>query len=129
MEEHNNNNNYKEDLSNLQANTAEEHAPENNSLVHEPALVLKALINSKENGTCIGIASPILGVDMFITAVDDIVIEEGKTTIVLKHYDTTGFILPVHKVRLDEITSVQVFSSPFKNPYLENLHKDKTWFF
>jgi hypothetical protein len=91
--------------------------------------ILQALLKSKEDGTAIGLRSSALGPDTVITGVEDIVFAEGHTIVVLKHYDSSGYILPSHKVNLLEIQSICPFSTPFSNPYLQNFGKEKNWFF
>jgi hypothetical protein len=94
-----------------------------------PADVLKALLQSKEEGTSIGIRAHSLGTETIVTAVEDIVFEESQTLIIFKPYDSTGYILPSRRINLHEIQGVYPFASPFSNPYLSNLGKDKSWFF
>jgi hypothetical protein len=95
------------------------------NFLSEPSDILKALFNSKEEGTSIGIRADDFGIDPIITAVENIIFEEGQTLIVLKHYDTSGYILPSYKVNLLNITAVYPFASAFKNPILNNLEKEK----
>jgi hypothetical protein len=95
------------------------------NFLSEPSDILKALLNSKEEGTSIGIKANDFGLDPIITAVENIIFEEGQTLIVLKHYDQSGYILPSYKINLLNITAVYPFASPFKNPILSNLEKDK----
>jgi hypothetical protein len=99
-----------------------------NFLTTEPE-ILKALLQSKQEGTAIGIRAPLLGPETIITAVDDIIFTEENTLIILKSYDSTGYMLPSHKVELPQIQAVYPFATPFTNPFLQNLEKDKTWFF
>jgi hypothetical protein len=94
-----------------------------------PQDVLNALNESKEQGTCIGIKCPALGDDILITAVDEITSDQGEPLIHFKYYDSSGYILPSHKARLSEIDLVCPFSTPFTNPYLNNIDKEKPWFF
>jgi hypothetical protein len=91
--------------------------------------ILTKLIDSKENGTAIGVNAPGCSADMIITAVEDIVLTEDQTLIILKPYDMTGYMLLNNRINLSEIESVYAFTSTFKNPFLENLEKEKTWFF
>lgn len=91
--------------------------------------ILQALLQSKEEGNSIGIKSAALGPETIITAVEDIHFGEGQTIIVLKHYDSSGYMLPCHKLNLAEIDLVCPFTTRFENPILTSLDKDKTWFF
>jgi hypothetical protein len=91
--------------------------------------ILQNLIQSKENGTTVGINAPSLSAGMVITGVDDVVLAESEIVIVLKQYDMSGYMLPHHRIYIDEIESLYPFASTFKNPFLENLDREKTWFF
>jgi hypothetical protein len=91
--------------------------------------ILRILLESKESGKSIGICSPLTGDGFVITAVEDIILEEGETTIIIKPYDVTGFMLPVYKIRLTDINAACPLKSQFGNPLLKNLQKDKSWFF
>ncbi len=93
--------------------------------IREPTEVLKALLESKDRGTAIGIKSDVLGKGMFVTGVDDILIGDGNenTTIILKGYDFTGHVLEVNYIRLTDILGVCQFSSKFGNPILKTLSK------
>ena len=91
--------------------------------------ILQALMKSKEEGTAIAIRATVLGMEPIVTAVEDVSFDDGLTIIVLKHYDATGYILPSKRLNLLEIQSVCPFTTPFSNPYLQNLNKDKSWFF
>jgi hypothetical protein len=95
------------------------------NFLSEPSDILKALLNSKEEGTSIGIKANDFGIDPIITAVENIIFEESQTLIILKHYDSSGYILPSYKINLLNITAVYPFATPFKNPILNNLEKDK----
>jgi hypothetical protein len=94
-----------------------------------PQEILKVIVNSKENGSTVGIRSSLLGQGFFITAVEDIILEEGETSILLKPFDVTGFVLPSNKLRLAEIEAACPLISEYKNPVLRNIEKDKSWFF
>ena len=91
--------------------------------------ILKIIIESKENGNTIGVSSKLLGEGFFITAVEDIILEESQTTILFKPFDVTGFMLPTNKLTLQEIDAACPLISEFKNPVLKNFEKDKTWYF
>lgn len=93
--------------------------------VKEPAEIFKALLESKEQATAIGIKSEMLGKGMFVTGVKDILIGDGheNTLVILKGYDFTGHILSTSNLRLTEIEGVCQFSSKFGNPILKTLSK------
>jgi hypothetical protein len=91
--------------------------------------ILKLIVESRENGSMIGISSKALGEGFFITAIEEIIIDEGEATILIKPYDVTGFILPTSKLTLAQIDAACPLMSEFKNPVLKNFEKDKSWFF
>ena len=93
--------------------------------IREPREVFKALLDSKERGTAIGIKADQLGKGMFVTAIDDILIGDGQenTHIILKGYDFTGHVLETNSVRLTDIEGVCRFTSKFGNPILKTIHK------
>ena len=93
--------------------------------IRNPKEVFKALLESQEHGTAIGIKSGILGKGMFVTVVDEILIGDGRenTTIILRGYDFTGHVLATNSVPLTEIEGVCKFSSKFGNPFLKTLSK------
>ena len=93
--------------------------------VKDPSDIFKALFDSKEHGTAIGIKAEILGKGMFVTGVEDILIGDGHehTLIILKGYDFTGHVLETNRVRLTEIEGVCLFDSKFGNPILKTLSK------
>ncbi|MGC1240212.1 MAG: hypothetical protein WA874_01430 [Chryseosolibacter sp.] len=85
--------------------------------------IFKALLDSKERGTAIGIKSSMLGKGMFVTAVQDILIGDGRenTHIIFKGYDFTGHVLDINSVRLTDIEGICCFTSKFGNPILKTL--------
>lgn len=87
--------------------------------------ILQELVHSKINGNMIGISSPVLGAGMFITAIEDILLEGKRSIIVLKRYDITGHFLATNKVLLDKITAVCPFKSKFENPFLAKVAGDR----
>lgn len=90
-----------------------------------PKDIFKALLESKYNGTDIGIIAHALGRGMFVTTVQDILIGDGheNTQIILKGYDFTGHILETNVLTLAEIEGVCVFVSKFGNPILKTINK------
>lgn len=97
----------------------------NTELVADPGEMLNILAESKASGTAVGINAPTLGSEIYVTAVDDIVIDQD-ITIVLKNYDITGYMLETNKLKLGEIKSVCPFKSPFENPYMKTLRYGKS---
>lgn len=89
-------------------------------LVSDPGDMLNILSESMMHGTAVGIKAPNLGSGIFVTAVEDILVDTD-IIIVLKNYDITGYILEKNKLRLDEIGSVFPFKSAFENPYMRNM--------
>ena len=87
--------------------------------------VLKALLDSKDNGTAIGIKAKSLGDGMFVTGIEDILIGDGaeNTRIILKGYDFTGHVLETNAILLTDIDGVCSFASKFGNPILKTLSK------
>ena len=94
-------------------------------LVSEPGEMLNILAESKANGTAVGVSSLVLGNEIYVTAVEDIVIGED-ITIVLKNYDITGYMLETNKLKLGEIRSVCPFKSAFENPYMRTIKHGKS---
>lgn len=92
--------------------------------VSDPADVMNILAESKAHGTAVGVLAPLLGNELFVTAVEDIIIDED-VTIVLKSYDKTGYMLETNKLKLGDIKSVCPFKSPFENPWLRELTHPK----
>jgi hypothetical protein len=99
------------------------------NLLTDQDQIFKALFQSKRECTAIGIRAAVLGPDTMVTCVEDIIVEDGQTIIILKHYDSRGYILPSHKINLFEILAVHPFATPFENPFLANIGKERTWFF
>ena len=93
-------------------------------LVSDPGEMLNILAESKVSGTAVGINAPILGSEIYVTAVEDIIIDDD-ITIVLKNYDITGYMLETNKLKLGEIKSVCPFRSAFENPYMRTLRHSK----
>ena len=93
--------------------------------VTEPKEIFKALLDSKDNGTAIGIKTAVLGKGMFVTSVENMLIGDGSenTKIILKGYDFTGHVLETNIIRLTDIEGVCSFASKFGNPILKTLSK------
>ena len=86
--------------------------------ISEPDDIIRALEESRINGTVVGISAAILGSGVFLTAVDNIIKSDSDYLIVLKGYDVTGYILERNKILLSDIRAICPFYSKFKNPYL-----------
>ena len=89
-------------------------------LVSEPGEILSILVESKAQGTAVGINAPALGNEICVTGVEDVIMNDD-ITIVLKRYDNTGYMLETNKLKLSDIRSVFPFKSPFENPYMKTL--------
>jgi hypothetical protein len=94
-------------------------------LVSDPGEILNVLTESKTHGTAVGINAPVLGKEIVITAVEDILIDES-VTVVLKNYDITGYMLETNKLKLGDIRSVCPFKSSFENPFMKTLKHSKS---
>ena len=94
-------------------------------LVSDPGDMLNILAESKAHGTAVGIKAPFLGSGIYVTAVDDIIIDD-VITIVFKSYDISGCMLETNKLKLGDIKSVIPFKSAFENPYLKSMGLSKS---
>ncbi len=94
-----------------------------------PQDILKRLVEAKEKGSSIGVLSSVLGESYVVTAVDDIILEDGGTLIVFKPYDNAGAMLSRNRLSLAEIEAVCPLASEFRDPVLKNIEKGKNWFF
>jgi len=86
--------------------------------------ILKALLDSKEKGTMIALAVPFIGAGVFITAVDDLFLNDGETYIQIKNFDVTGRIIEKTRIPLREIIGACPLNSQWANPYLKNMTND-----
>lgn len=93
-------------------------------LVTDPGEILNILTDSKTNGTAVGINARVLGPEIAVTAVEAIIINQD-VTIILKNFDSTGYMLETNKLKLGDIQSVCPFKSPFENPYMRTLKNGK----
>lgn len=91
------------------------------NFTREQGGILKALLDSKEKGTMIALAVPSIGTGVFISAVDDLFLNDGETFIQLKSYDATGRLIEKTKIPLKEIIGVCSLHSQWENPFLKNL--------
>ena len=83
--------------------------------------IYKALAESEENQSIIGIASNDLGPGMFLTTVKEILDDGSDIAIILSSYDTTGYFLEKNRISLNSITGVLPFKAVFTNPFLKEL--------
>jgi len=90
--------------------------------------ILQVLISSKINGSAVGVYSPALGNAMFITGVEEVILADHDTVIVLKQYDMSGHLFENYTLSLEDILSVYPFNTPLKNPFLDHLEKGTDWF-
>ena len=95
------------------------------NFTREPGEILKAILDSKEKGTMIALAVPSIGAGVFITAADDVSLNDGETFVHLKSYDVTGRIIEKTRISLKEIVGACTLHSQWQNPYLKNLANDK----
>jgi hypothetical protein len=91
--------------------------------------ILSVILKCRADGKSIAVSSPLLGEGFIITGVEDVITEGGETIIQLKHFDSTGYILPVYKINVTDIAAVCAFQSKFKNPVLRNFDRPRSWFF
>jgi hypothetical protein len=95
------------------------------NFTREPGEILNALLNSKEKGTMIALAVPSIGTGVFISAVDDLFLNDGETFIQLKSFDVTGRMLEKTRIALKEIVGACILHSQWENPFLKNLANDR----
>jgi hypothetical protein len=86
--------------------------------------IFRELLNSKLHGNIVGVTSVRLGNGMFLTAVEDMLLEGDSVTVVLKPYDTTGYFLTTNRILIDDISSIFPFKSKFVNPFMNKLESD-----
>jgi hypothetical protein len=97
--------------------------------VTERNQILSVIIKCRTDDKCIAVSSPLLGDGFIITGVEEVIKGEGQIIIQLKHYDSTGYILPTNRINLTDIAAVCAFESKFKNPVLKNFDRPRSWFF
>lgn len=81
--------------------------------------MLNALIESRKNGTAIGIYSDVLGEGMFVTGVDDVYNDNNEQIVVLNQYELSGLILLRSTLSVGEIKGVCAFDMPYRSPLLQ----------
>jgi hypothetical protein len=82
-----------------------------------PPDILKALLESKENGNVVGINALSLGPAMIMTAVDDVVEVRNDSIVLLKETDLLGIRLPETEILLSEIVGVFPMRTNFNDPF------------
>lgn len=88
----------------------------------EPVKILRILEQSLFDSTLAGIYAPgVLGAGIFITTVEKIFLGVDGVEIMLREYDSTGYILAKNQLSLSDIRRVCSFSSRMANPYLKEL--------
>ena len=90
---------------------------ENEFITHQDEIIIE-ILRSKQDGNIIGIISSILGIGMHLTAVDDFILGDDDSVIILKLYDMNGHLFPTNKIPLRSVKAVFPFKSKFENPYL-----------
>lgn len=89
--------------------------------------IMRLLFDSKESGHTIAIRSNKFGEGFYITAVDEIILHEGDTTILLK--SLSGDDDPSNKIKLTEIEAVLSLVSHYSMPLSKFWTRHPTWFF
>jgi hypothetical protein len=85
--------------------------------------IYKALLESEDCQTIIGIASEDLGPGIFMTFILEIIHEGNEQIAILNSYDVTGHFLEKNKIPVRNITSVISFRGVFVNPFLKHMHE------
>lgn len=96
-------------------------------IITSPSEILKCLLDSKVTGKMVGITSPDLGAETYVTAVKDIVLSDEEVIILIKGYDLSGYFLNKNSLRLKDISSVIPFNSFFENPFLREMNKERDY--
>src|SRR5688572_6950354 len=86
--------------------------------------IYKALLESEDSQSIIGIASEELGPGMFMTSVKDVLHDNSDCLVVLNSYDVTGYFLEKNKISLSKIKSVIPFKAVFTNPFLKGVNRE-----
>jgi hypothetical protein len=80
--------------------------------------IINEVLRSKKDGNIIGIISSILGTGMYLTAVDDFIIDGDSAIVILKQFDMSGYMFPTTRIPLSSIKAVCPFTSKYENPFL-----------
>lgn len=94
-------------------------------LVRDAKAIFEHIMLSKEKGSSIGICSVHLGEGVFITAVEDLILQDGEQFVIVKPMDLTGYILKTTLIRLSDIKAVYPLISPYQNPLLKRFARLK----
>lgn len=87
--------------------------------------IFKALVESQDSSSIIGISSEELGSGTYMTSVKEIIMEdEDDCIVVLNSYDASGYFLEKNKIRLTSINCVIPFHGIFENPFLKAIRKE-----
>jgi hypothetical protein len=95
------------------------------NFTNNPVEILQALEESRKHQKMIALFIPVNSDELFVTAVDEIIVDEKQTTIVVKQYDQTGFIIEKNRIRLADIAGVCLLNSAWQNPYMKIAIKNK----
>jgi hypothetical protein len=87
--------------------------------------ILKALLDSKENGNVIGITALSFGPTMIMTAVDDVVDVKNDKIVLLKETDLLGIKLPESELLLSEIVRVHPLRTKYNDPFHARLRGER----
>jgi hypothetical protein len=88
------------------------------TFIQDKQEIFKALSNSLQRGTVIGVYSRALGEGLFLTGVDDIEHDGPRTTIVFETYDISGKPMPKTRIDASDIKTVCPFQIEYINPLL-----------
>lgn len=87
--------------------------------------IYKAILESEDNQSIIGITSRDLGPGMFMTSVKEVLSDGNQQLVVLNSYDITGYFLERNKIFLKNISGVIPFKAVFTNPFLKELQAEQ----
>lgn len=87
--------------------------------------ILKALEESRANGTVIGITALSFGPVMVMAAVEDILEVRNDRIIVLKENDLLGLPIPETELLLSEIVRIHPFRTRYDDPFHVQLRETR----
>lgn len=87
--------------------------------------ILKILIDSKDNGTAVGLTALSLGPTIVMTAVDDIIDVKNDKIVLLKELDLLGIRLPESELLLSEIVKVYPLKTKYYDPFHVHLREHR----
>lgn len=88
------------------------------TFIQDKQAILKALVNSLNKGTVIGVYSRALGEGLFLTGVDDIEQNGPQQIIIFETYDVSGKALQKTRIAVNDIKMVCPFQIEYINPLL-----------